>query len=64
MLQDAFGARIVGVCLVRPINEEGLPNDIFLSDNPPIAAVIAVVPIVSHHEDVPLGHDNRAEIVP
>src|SRR5688572_23351491 len=43
----------------RDIQEQGLAFDVFPRQEPPIPAVLRVIPVVAHHEVLPRGHRNR-----
>src|SRR5262245_12618333 len=47
----------------RPPPQLDFPDNVLLGHETPMAAVGAVVPVVTHHEVVTLGHDSRAEVV-
>src|SRR5437016_5587407 len=53
--------RIVGV--VRVINEYRPPTHIFARNEAPVTAVLGVVPIVTHHEIMTSGNNQRSPIV-
>src|SRR5262249_29466497 len=46
----------------RPINEQRLPDDFIPAYETPIAAIVAVVTIVTHHE-VMVWRDNHGTVV-
>src|SRR5206468_8776594 len=47
-------------CPHRPVNHQRTPHNILLRYKSPVAAVIAIVAIVAHHEVVALGHNQLA----
>ncbi len=47
-----------------PVDDKGLTPDILQGNEAPRTTVQAVVPVISHDEQVPFRNSNGAEIVP
>src|SRR5262249_24943112 len=47
----------------RPPAQLHLPDDVLLRNHPPMPAVGTIVPMVSHHEVVPLRDDLRSPVI-
>src|SRR6266542_5330172 len=52
---------VIGV--VRVINEERPATHVRARNESPIAAVLRVVPVVAHHEEMPCRNDDRPPII-
>ncbi len=52
-----------GVGHIGEIYEKGLPFDITFVDTSPVAAVLAVVAVVTHHKKLSGRHHQGAEII-
>src|SRR5262245_54241336 len=46
--------------IVGPVNDEGPAFDVLAGEKSPVAAVLRVVPVVTHHEVLPRRNSHRA----
>ncbi len=44
----------------RPVNQQGTPDDIFLRDKPPVAAVQALITIIAQNKVISLWNNQLA----
>src|SRR6266511_5922495 len=53
----------MALAVPRPVDQEGLATDLLAPDEPPVAAVLGIVPVVAHDEVRARWHHERVAAV-